>query len=668
MYAITPEGFLQVALDWQEMPAETDFLLTTVTAPSGSLPPEPRTIYRAMEQATPAYYTYFLQNIQNGIGTFQDEEIEQLLPTYLRPGLQLLRKRIVFEHYSQTEGERYFRADLLRLLGAKIYAPSFEALAYETLLLLNYDRQIAEWLAEGGQGRVYQMLVARHDDFFSDYGIFSTKHPDPAVAFINSFLNFVKLPFDEKKDLESLVHADLKKRSQQVLFYESLGTIKVFLKRPAEPKSQEGRMIFDFYMRNVTEQQKILHHLVFQLPARITAKCNEVFDTSIAAQLQRDYLDRPYLTALPFNTTGYFDHRFIDLSRHRLYDIDLPLAQANALWSLYATNKPAFYKELFIYRSPAEAFDEIKHSFAFHPSILGKRLPIAAELKTLFDQSQWHGFFALALSQIEGLFSEMASAIQPDQKYTGLPSKVAGVRAEYERAQNYLDYFQYYIPALRNNFMHYGYEEVDEWKCYDLLFDIRFLALMFEEIKTPLIQVNKLINQRNLIVFSDIDGFNLYFRLIGLVKVNGQYSQIQARVTEFEENFLADQISLFFVADIAQKWKEVYEDWSQQVFDLSEALGKPVRLHLLTKKDILDNTDNLKPYLEKALAEYYFTTYASLFSIYLFMKDVFSEVPHLSAEAKNALENFENHCKGEFEIVEAIETACKDALTLLRSE
>jgi hypothetical protein len=449
--AITQEGFLNVSLEWSEIKAQTDFILTTVTASSGSLDPNPRMIYKAMANANPTYYTYFLENAKNGISTFQDEQIEQLLPSYLQSAIPIFPKRIKFENYSPTLGEWYFRSDLLRILGNKIYAPTFQELARHILSVFDYDQEIAELSAKGDINSVYQRFLERYEAYFSGWGTYFKPDPDPAVAFVNDFLLFEKLPLTEREQLEPLVLTDLKKRTQQVMYYESLPTIIDFRKKPTEPKTQQERMIFDYYQRNVVEQQSILRHLLFELKNRILDICTEHYDISMSAKVRRSYMDRPYLTAMPFNTAPYFDHRLIDKSRHRLYGIEIPLAEANKLWSLYAANKPYFYQQLIQYRTVANAFDEIKSSFAFHSSILGKRVPIVLELKGLFEEKKWYGFHALALSQIEGLFSEMAAAVHPGEKHTGLPSKVAGVRSGHIRAQNYFDYFQYYIPVLRTN-------------------------------------------------------------------------------------------------------------------------------------------------------------------------------------------------------------------------
>jgi hypothetical protein len=202
--------------------------------------------------------------------------------------------------------------------------------------------------------------------------------------------------------------------------------------------------------------------------------------------------------------------------------------------------------------------------------------------------------------------------------------------------------------------------------CYDLLFDVRYQAIAFHELNTPLVQINKIINARSDIAFADAAGFNEYFRLLGLLRDNRQYEEIRIRVEEFENSFLAEQISPYFVGEIRHRWEESYSEWSQLVFDLSESLGKPLRLHLLTPKDVIENKDNVRPYLEKCIVEY-FSTYEHLFAINYFLNNIGREVPHLSEEAKKGLEQIKTDFKAEFELLEGMESTFYDLFAALRS-
>ncbi|MGE9313617.1 hypothetical protein ACLOAU_18340 [Niabella sp. CJ426] len=73
---IDQDGFLQ--LPWMEQMNNFDFLLTTPTVPDPHEALQPSAIANKMNDKN--HWTYFNENIANGITTFQDDEIQALRP------------------------------------------------------------------------------------------------------------------------------------------------------------------------------------------------------------------------------------------------------------------------------------------------------------------------------------------------------------------------------------------------------------------------------------------------------------------------------------------------------------------------------------------------------------------------------------------------------------
>src|SRR5690554_7318415 len=100
--------------------------------------------------------------------------------------------------------------------------------------------------------------------------------------------------------------------------------------------------------------------------------------------------------------------------------------------TLYRNDKPKFYKQIFKRKSVENYFQSIFYHLDLLP-VSDERHQIFNELKKLFNKKNWLAFYALALPQVEGLFSEMVLSLNPRSTAIrkALPDKVRVVRPDY---------------------------------------------------------------------------------------------------------------------------------------------------------------------------------------------------------------------------------------------
>jgi hypothetical protein len=357
-------------------------------------------------------------------------------------------------------------------------------------------------------------------------------------------LQLDELPHDTLFLLTSSVMDDLAEINKLIAGYEQS---KVILdhKNGVFNRSHEDRISIDFYDRCVAEKAIIEKYLNEGIKQRALDKAAHKWPM-MPTEYMAFMLDRPYYFALPYGRE-YFDVKRIDVVSHRLGEF--PIQPDRKLENLYKNDKTAFYGFYFKKVSVEQHFLDFKWYMA-HLPLVHDRANIFQELELLFKSERWIGFYALALPQVEGLFSEMCTVIDPDGNHSqvALPSKVKSVRPYYALSQSYFDYYQYLIPLQRNRFAHTGYDEDFQLKSYDLLSDLRYLLSVFDELDNALVKIKKLHFKRDFMGFVNVPDFAAYFRLLGELKPV-QKKQINADVLDFEKHFLLTACSLDYTID-----------------------------------------------------------------------------------------------------------------------
>lgn len=364
--------------------------------------------------------------------------------------------------------------------------------------------------------------------------------------FLKWILDVVELPSNIYNDLFSKVNTDLIELTKLIAWYEEQACIRKYLAENEIPKLHSDRVIFDFYKRCLAEREIVLNFQLFGLKKRVREKCGSASAWIQRIGLSHMFSDRHYYYGATPSSIHYFDSRKIDLVGHRL--IDYP-DDVEELEKFYYSDKSKFYKKFFKKFPIVQHFQDIEFYLKYAP-LKNNRDVIFNELIRLFKGKRWISFYALALPQIEGLFSEMCDAVSPDKDLSqkSLTHKVNLMRPHHPLSKSYFDYFQYYIPLQRNKFSHTGFDENFQLKSYDLLVDLSHVLKIFCELDNPLVKVKKLLLRRNYEDFKTISEFSIYIEMLLALKPN-QYTKLLSEITVFEREFLSQDCGLEYTCN-----------------------------------------------------------------------------------------------------------------------
>lgn len=362
---------------------------------------------------------------------------------------------------------------------------------------------------------------------------------NPIQKFFTDFLQFETPPLYTLKELQTKVYEDLSKLQNLLKRYESDPFIKQYIQDGETPRNHLEKTKRDFYKRCIQAQQEINDYLVNGIKKRALQRAKVVPDflkNMISYSLSDVFQDRPYPFGNPYkDMTQFYDYKRIDVFRHRIVNVDI--TYSSKLSELYTTDKVSFYQALANFTSPDAIFDSFKYYLRQLPFKYDRR-SIFKELEVLFKGEHWIGFYALALTQVEGIFTEM-SGVLTKKVNSSLPDKVKHVRPHYNMSIYSFDYYEYYIPNQRNKFMHVGYDEDFHIKALDLLYDIYHLLNVFMELDNPKVKLSRIHTTKNQKTFYSIDGFAEYFSLLNALK-NEDRVELKDVITAFEKDVLCE--------------------------------------------------------------------------------------------------------------------------------
>jgi hypothetical protein len=394
--------------------------------------------------------------------------------------------------------------------------------------------------------------------------------------------NIETLPTHHYSNLSHLVHRDLGDITELINQYESKDCVKKFILKNEIPKSHEEKILVTFYKRCVVGRSEIINYQLYDLKRRVLSKSSPTARLFLGT-IFNDRYDRPYHFA-GYDARRYFDSQCIHLGPHRFEEFYQD--EANDFEKLYDYNKGKFYIEYFKRHSKHQHFRDLL-SYLKRLPLKNDRTRIFKELVRLFKSQRWISFYALALPQIEGLFSEMCTAINPDHDLSqqSLSRKVTSVRPHYSYDHSHLDYFEYHIPRLRNKFAHTGYDENLKLKCYDLIVDLRWLLRIFYELENPWVQIKKIHDNREPEDFKTIANLISYLRLLDALKPS-QRENIKERISEFEKNFLAPTCAKHLIDGLSAVVDEKVGTLSDQVNHKLLSFSPTVEFHKLYKMQL----------------------------------------------------------------------------------
>lgn len=356
-------------------------------------------------------------------------------------------------------------------------------------------------------------------------------------------LGFDTNPYNELQYLKNSVESHLRFILEVIEKYENKTFIQLYNQDKKNPGDNFERMLLDFYKRCTKERDLILNYYLNGIEDRAIYKANTKLGLS-SFVFNTAFNDFPYRSWMIYRDQ-YFDYEKINKVAHRCYGVSI----SDDLEAVYYKNKQKFYNKLFKIKPVSQIFSNIDFHYDHIPHN-NDRKTIFLELRKLFKARRWLAFFALALPQVEGLFTEMLSTVSPDDKGKSLSEKVKKVRPSYMLSEAYFDYYQYMITDLRNKFAHTGFETDLKLKCYDLLTDLEHILQVYYELDHPMIKVKRLIKQRNSTDFIGYREFSQFFELVNKLHPT-QKTEIKLDLDDFINNFLTVHCQLEYIVEEA---------------------------------------------------------------------------------------------------------------------
>lgn len=417
-----------------------------------------------------------------------------------------------------------FRNDLIAALGDNIFKyETLDEIIFNSLKIiypvnrnlkndeLSIQKKASQVLKHFGFNNRLKAHIYRIEDNGKHIDL-TKKEPNLSAKdkYLNEIIRFKELPKTHFNYLKEESEYHLLEITKLVNKYSSTPYIsKHYLKDEKPPSNQSERMFLDYYKRCISEQQDILAY-------RYGEKIKERAITK-ATKLPFNFpdwnfggiLDFPYYSSRAYSE-GYFNHELIEKVYHRLIDTNI-YEEDESYRNLYFNNKRLFYSKLFKNYSTQHYFQDIKYYLGVLP-VSQHRIKVIYELEFLFNKNKWVSFYGIALTQIEGLFADMSKIMGAKVKRR-VYDKINVVRES--DILNYLDYYQYHIPEMRNKFMHGELNgiESDKLNSYDLLTDIRFLLRFFYELDNSLVQLKKMLAKQNY-TFPTLDEVVSFFKIL----------------------------------------------------------------------------------------------------------------------------------------------------------
>ncbi|KAA1242597.1 hypothetical protein [Aquimarina sp. RZ0] len=497
-----------------------------------------------------------------------------------------------------------FRNDIITLLGDDIFEyETLDEIIYNSLRIIypinknlrNDESSVLsksyQVLEHFGLNRTLKANLYRIGDNGEHIPI-DKKEPNltPKDKYLNEIIRLKDLPkthFDYLKE-ESEYH--LLEITKLVTKYSNTTFIsKNYLKEERPPSNQKERMLLDYYKRCIAEQQDILAYIYGnKIRDRAISKATKM-PFNLSAWNLGGIFDFPYYSSRVYSE-GYFNHESIEKVYHRLVDTTVYEEDKNYR-NLYFNNKRLFYSKLFKEYPTKQYFKDIGYYIEVLP-ITQQRKRVINELEFLFKKQKWISFYGITLTQIEGLFADMSTIMGAKVKRR-IYDKINAVRES--DILNYLDYYQYHIPQMRNKFMHGELNglESDKLNSYDLLTDIRFLLKFFYELDNPLVQLKKILAKQSYI-------FPTFNEIVSFFKI---LDDNNSSLKEYVKNNLSEIRHFLHLNLVANKNIDVLvinleEDINNNISRVTEFLNR-----IFSKNDIdLDtyNPKTIKSFFENA--------------------------------------------------------------------
>jgi hypothetical protein len=425
--------------------------------------------------------------------------------------------------------------------------------------------------------------------------------------FLFRLIGFSRLPKKEYQLIFKEVREDLKAILELIEFYEEDDYIKAYLASDIRPE-HEMKVRIDFYERCRKERDFIVKYVTYGIYNVALYNAWLPHPEPVPEKFTRDGRIRPYYFR-PGSREAYFDFRKIDHFGHRLSQTLTEGQRQYLLDKFMAGEMEAFYEALRLVRPPENFFEDIRLFYPVYSPIFGDRKQIFEELDRLFVGKHWYGFVALALLQIEGVFSDIVAFIGDEKKNASLSTKVNSVRPYYYDPAGALDYFEYHLPRIRNRLAHAGHlpDHDPQILSYDMLYDLWFLL----ELSTRLSDASTRLNAACMANWTPE-----FIGLMGLAKILSYVERVNAlkRKGKFHSQVLEHwelyRKKTLCAGDLAGVAKDLSHTLSLDIFLAVNAfnreaqqMGKTIDLDKMEIRDVQSQSMRLTELLSKMSQE-----------------------------------------------------------------
>ena len=407
----------------------------------------------------------------------------------------------------------------------QLFTLSDEELAFEALSLFNFKKLSND-----------QESIKKYAQKVMDAKRLLRKTEQPITFFVRIFLKKGADLLKIKNALEAQAKAHLRQVEDILNFYSTLDFIRKYIAEPISPRSNEERKQLDFYKRANQKKAEIITYLLDGILHRALDKASPGWKPERPAGTTHIFEEMEKHEDFPYMEFQYSLDFSYGLSLQKLdFRLISPLInkmdwlESKHLHQTEYTKEINDYIETYVIHE--HFFDQLLLDLDSLP-VIRKRKMMFEEMTFLFKQEKWYALYALALPQVEGIFSEMLGMLSTKRNHNSLTDKVYHLRNAFELAHYTFDYYQYTLADQRNSFSHTGKVDEPKIKCFHLLMDIAYLLRICTELDTPLSKLAKVLKEGK----HEIKHIGNFAYMLGLVKQiekESKYSDIQSQLEHF---------------------------------------------------------------------------------------------------------------------------------------
>ncbi|WP_406823961.1 hypothetical protein [Pedobacter sp. KACC 23697] len=419
---------------------------------------------------------------------------------------------------------------------------------------------------------------------------------DPVLAFVRVFLDKGERLLEVKNNLESKAKGHLQQIQSLLEHYYQQPFIMEYRSKPTTPRNNLERKLLTFYRRTVDKKEEIVEYLLNGILVRALEKSAPGYKRDWGEGLEElsrqfeehddfPYLEQPYVFDFNYHLNmEKLDYRLINplLNKFGYMEQD-----AYKLGRYTKAINDGFEKRI----RPKLFFPSLLNDLAELP-VIGKRWEIFKEMEFLFEEGKWYSLYALALPQVEGIFSEMLEMIAKKKTKGSLTEKVNSVRQYYEFAHYTFDYYEFTLADLRNSFSHSGKVENPKIKCFHLLLDIKYLLSVFMDFDAPLSKLSKIIKAGHE-KFNHIGDFAYFITLLDMVNSQDRLDSISDMASNFVYRELSKKINLVkMIGKLEFDFQQSVRIFDQRMSNLLK--DRDFKLFQSQNKIILERLDQIE--------------------------------------------------------------------------